>query len=560
MLHDGQCLGLGVLLRLHTSLKASVAAAMNRESQQADMMLAASTDNYSLPLHADPSTHRYILQLCFVWIRSMLVDQPVLAMRIFHYLVDSCHASVAFSVQLLAVIRILLRTTRADVLHEVDEQSSAKNTRVILANMENLSLSIHLSAGPQFQAAQELFHSHLHSIASYLSGAVAAEYCESSLRAELCRVMRGYSVLLEVANTRDSLPIAPLYSNRRIVRIHGERSVLFPTKNSCPFTLVIESVLADENESATEPPASHITAPLSAPLDAIFGDPWSITHDAIQKSSTHAASPGWACHTVLIKGADGILQEAFACQLIRTISEIWREARLPIQALAYQIEPIDDCVAAVEFIHDARTVDYLKRRLRKTSGRTVTLADIFSPASFAECPPGIFESFQSNFIASCAGFSIITYILRLGDRHNKNVLIHRSGALVHIDFGFVLESTPGDCAVESLVPFKLPAEYAEFMGQQGFDRFRELILLGMTVLRQNIERVAALIEMGNARYLPCLGESAMDAAQGVRERALYNTPEPLFSQSVSAMIDASVGHWITRGYDLYQKLHNGIEH
>lgn len=54
-----------------------------------------------------------------------------------------------------------------------------------------------------------------------------------------------------------------------------------------------------------------------------------------------------------------------------------------------------------------------------------------------------YKEAQKNFCRSLAAYSLVTYFLQVKDRHNDNILLHRDGYIVHIDFGFFLSNAPG---------------------------------------------------------------------------------------------------------------------
>ncbi len=102
---------------------------------------------------------------------------------------------------------------------------------------------------------------------------------------------------------------------------------------------------------------------------------------------------------------------------------------------------------------------------------------------------------------SLAGYSLFNYIFNVKDRHNGNILVIADGHIVHIDFGFILQTSPGGWGFES-APFKLTQEYVDLMdgfGSHMVSYFKSLLIRGFNELAIHFDQLAVLIEL----MLPC---------------------------------------------------------
>lgn len=94
------------------------------------------------------------------------------------------------------------------------------------------------------------------------------------------------------------------------------------------------------------------------------------------------------------------------------------------------------------------------------------------------------EESITNFIQSLAGYSLIQYLFQIKDRHNNNILVDTQGHIIHIDFSFIISSSPGNMNFEK-APFKLTEDYIELMEGKDSDifaHFRLLFFLGLKFL------------------------------------------------------------------------------
>jgi phosphatidylinositol-4,5-bisphosphate 3-kinase len=73
-----------------------------------------------------------------------------------------------------------------------------------------------------------------------------------------------------------------------------------------------------------------------------------------------------------------------------------------------------------------------------------------------------YKQCADNFIQTCAGYCVCTYVLGIGDRHADNIMVQKSGHFFHIDFGHFLGHFKSKFGVNrERSPFVFTPEMAE---------------------------------------------------------------------------------------------------
>ncbi|KAJ7097912.1 kinase-like protein [Mycena belliarum] len=295
------------------------------------------------------------------------------------------------------------------------------------------------------------------------------------------------------------------------------------------------------------------------PSAAVFSESWAAKKSRIRQGSPYGHLANWDCVSVIVKTGADLRQEQLAVQLIREFQSIWEEENCACWVRYFRIVITGATSGLVETITDAVSIHSIKkseyaRRLAEGRLGHVTLLDHFKSA-YGDPSSAKFARAQRNFAKSLAGYSIVTYLLQIKDRHNGNILLDRDGRLVHIDFGFMLSQSPGNLGFEA-APFKLPPEYIEVLGGvQGiaYIEFRRLFREGFEAARKHCDRIITLVElMQRDSTLPCFVAFGDQTANQLRDRLQPAMTHSLVGDYVDRLIDSSLGSSWTRLYDSYQ--------
>ncbi|XP_015813831.3 phosphatidylinositol 4-phosphate 3-kinase C2 domain-containing subunit beta isoform X1 [Nothobranchius furzeri] len=136
---------------------------------------------------------------------------------------------------------------------------------------------------------------------------------------------------------------------------------------------------------------------------------------------------------VIFKSGDDLRQDMLTLQMIRIMNKIWIQEGLDMRMVIFKCFSTGRGRGMVEMIPHADTLRKIQVEHGVTgSFKDRTLADWLQKHNPTDEQ---YDKAVENFIYSCAGCCVATYILGICDRHNDNIMLKTSGHMFHIDFG-----------------------------------------------------------------------------------------------------------------------------
>lgn len=282
-----------------------------------------------------------------------------------------------------------------------------------------------------------------------------------------------------------------------------------------------------------------------------FGEPKEKTFEKIYKTSSFKKFRTYRVKCFIAKANDDLLQEMFALQLIKKFEEIFKKVDIFVKS--YEVIITSESSGLIEFLNNSNSIDGILKKIPKDWDLNKFYRTYFKGEAFKRA--------QISFAESLAGFCLLSYYLDIKDRHNGNIMIDNKGHIMHIDFGFLLGTSPKNVGFER-AQFKLVKSYVDILdGKDGkmFKYYKELMVKGLIESKKYFEIISTIIKIMSNSNLSCLnGQNIDDVINGFHKKFLFGYSKEQIEKYVDEMIENNLDNFWTKKYDQFQYWTNGI--
>ena len=189
---------------------------------------------------------------------------------------------------------------------------------------------------------------------------------------------------------------------------------------------------------------------------------------------------------IILYKREDLRTDLIIMSIIRIMKKILEDKmKKNLYIITYNIQPTSSNSGFIKVVNKSNTLYDIEENFK------VTLSNHIKKHN----PNVTSNELTLRFIRSCAFYSVITFLLGIGDRHLDNIMLTENGEMFHIDYGFVLGKDPKPMNTPSMRITDGMLDAIGGYNSESYQEFKDLSYNMYDILRRHVNTFVCLLSL-----------------------------------------------------------------